>query len=281
LLMLQRRFCKLRSKHKQESGLLKNIIFNALKPGYFKTMLLKVVKRFEKNTSMEARRWALKNSKKTISDFCCSLDKDLWDESQRVCESLSREAAQILSKIPFNLGGGGAHPLLYFLVRRLKPKVIIETGVAAGWSSAAILSAIEKNSFGKLYSSDFPYFRIDEPEKYIGVLVKDSLKVNWQVDVRGDAVAVPYFQELIGADKIDFIHYDSDKSYSGREFVLDRLILQVSDTATLLVDDIQDNFQFRDFVEKKNLDYDVFEFEGKFIGLVSDIGLKLKRTTIE
>ena len=261
--------------------MLKNIIINALKPGYFKPMFLKLVKRFEKSASTEARRWALKNSNRKISDFCCSLDKDLWGESQRISELLSREAAEILRKIPFNLGGAGAHPLLYFLVRRLKPKVIIETGVAAGWSSAAILSAIDKNTFGKLYSSDFPYFRITEPEKYIGVLVKDRLKVNWHLDIRGDSVAVPYFQELVGPDKIDLIHYDSDKSYSGREFVLNRLVSQVSDNATLLVDDIQDNFQFRDFVRKLNLDYDIFEFEGKFIGLVSDIGLQRRRQSPE
>ena len=56
-----------------------------------------------------------------------------------------------------SLGGGGNFILLYFLTRKFN-KVVVETGVAAGWSSLAILGAFEKNGEGKLYSSDFPYF---------------------------------------------------------------------------------------------------------------------------
>jgi hypothetical protein len=35
----------------------------------------------------------------------------------------------------------------------------------AGFSSSAILTALKENGEGILYSSDFPYFRIKNPEK--------------------------------------------------------------------------------------------------------------------
>ena len=43
---------------------------------------------------------------------------------------------------------------LYYLCRILKPKNVIETGVAYGISSSYILQALEANKFGKLYSID-------------------------------------------------------------------------------------------------------------------------------
>ena len=54
--------------------------------------------------------------------------------------------------------GGSAHiDLLYDCVKILKPTNIIETGVAFGWSSLAILKAISENKNGKLISVDMPY----------------------------------------------------------------------------------------------------------------------------
>ena len=85
---------------------------------------------------------------------------------------LKNDANKILSEIQVDLGGGGNYYLLYFLVRKVNPKIVVETGVAAGWSSLSILRAFQKSGFGKLYSSDFPYFRLNKPEKYIGIVTQ-------------------------------------------------------------------------------------------------------------
>ena len=76
--------------------------------------------------------------------------------------------------------------LLYFLVRKFCPKIIVETGVAAGWTTLSILRALDKNQVGKLYSSDFPYFRLPDPEKFIGILVPKHYKENWCLYIKGD-----------------------------------------------------------------------------------------------
>jgi hypothetical protein len=45
---------------------------------------------------------------------------------------------------------------IYAVVRILKPRAMVETGVANGKSSALILRALERNGSGRLYSVDLP-----------------------------------------------------------------------------------------------------------------------------
>jgi predicted O-methyltransferase YrrM len=78
------------------------------------------------------------------------------------------QASKTLNSISHSLGGGGAYSLIYFHCRILKPKIAVETGVANGWSSFAILESLRKNGQGKLYLSDFPYFKLKDPEQFIG-----------------------------------------------------------------------------------------------------------------
>ena len=145
---------------------------------------------------------------------------------------------------------------------------IVETGVAAGWTSLAILRALQKNGQGKLYSSDFPYFRLENPEKYIGYLAKDeNNKNNWFLDIRGDDKALPEISKQIGDENIDLFHYDSDKSYSGRSSALKLIGSKLSSNTIIIFDDIQNNLHFKDYIEKNKLNFHVIEFGGKFLGI--------------
>ena len=167
-----------------------------------------------------------------------------------------------------SLGGRGNFILLYFLIRKFKLHNIVETGVAAGWSSLAILRALKKNGNGHLYSSDFPYFRLENPEKFIGYLAKNEInKNNWFLDIRGDDKALPEITKQIGNKNIDLFHYDSDKSYSGRSNALKLIGSKLSFKTIIIFDDIQNNLHFKDYVEKNNLNFHVIEFDGKFVGI--------------
>ena len=48
---------------------MKNIIANFFKKNYYLVILKKLLKRFEKNTSVEAKRWAVENKNQSIEDF--------------------------------------------------------------------------------------------------------------------------------------------------------------------------------------------------------------------
>src|SRR3712207_8827457 len=56
----------------------------------------------------------------------------------------------------------------------------------------------------------FPYFRIADPEKYVGYLVPDELKARWTLYTKGDRRNLP--QILRPGRTLDLVHYDSDKT---------------------------------------------------------------------
>ena len=64
-------------------------------------------------------------------------------------------------KVPFSLSFlaifRAEATTLYALCRKLKPDVVVETGVASGVSSSYILCALHENEHGQLYSIDVPW----------------------------------------------------------------------------------------------------------------------------
>jgi len=246
-------------------GVVKNIFCNFVKPTNTRVIFLKMMHHWRLENSEAALAWAKANVRST-DDYFKDLDRQIWEESLMVSREIALHAKEVFSNVQLDLGGGGAYPILYFLTRKMNSKTIIETGVAAGWSSLSILMAIERNANnGTLFSSDFPLFRYSNPENVIGILVPEKLKENWNLDIRGDAFALPQFiREIHG---IDIFHYDSEKSYRGRQRAWELVAKSLSNNAAVLFDDIQNNFHFRDLVEKIGVDYHVFEFQGKYIGL--------------
>lgn len=255
---------------------MKNIITNFFKKNYYLVILKKLLKRFEKNTSVAAKRWAIENKNQSIEDFFYSVDSELYEQVKIEIKSIEEFAENKISKLNLSFGGGGNYILLYFLIRKFNLINIVETGVAAGWTSLAILRALKKNGKGFLYSSDFPYFRLENPEKYIGYLAKDeSNKDNWFLDIRGDDIALPEIVKKLDNNTIDLFHYDSDKSYSGRVNALKILSSKINSKTIIIFDDIQNNLHFKEFVKKSSKDFCVYEFEGKFIGITGLNNLKI------
>src|ERR1700722_4553623 len=143
-----------------------NIAAASVKPRNFPVMVEKVLERFtdrSHNARPEAvKAWCMERAESWPA-FASALNPDLWTETQTVCEAIGRAAQAKIDQLGLDLGGPGHYPLLYFLTRHLRPRTVLETGVAAGWSSQAILTALRENAAGHLYSSDFPYFRLKDP----------------------------------------------------------------------------------------------------------------------
>ncbi len=246
------------------SSTLRNIARNALRPHYLPVMARKVAARLRPSHHDAAVQWASENAE-SLTDFGQRLDPELWAESEAWAAEFRVAARARLDAMAVPLGGGGQFQLVHFLVRHLRPMVVLETGVAAGWTSQAILSALEQNGQGTLYSSDFPYFRLDDPERYVGCLVDDALRSRWHLALNGDRANLVEFGPEMG--EIDFVHYDSDKSVEGRQFVMDAIAGRLRPGAVVVMDDIDDNTFFRDWVKRSNRSCRVFARGRKYVGL--------------
>ena len=148
-----------------------------------------------------------------------------------------------------DFGGQGHIFLLYCVCENIKALKVLETGVAYGWSSAAILSSISKRS-GKLISVDMPM--VGQTDYHlIGVAVNEELKDSWETVLRE-----PDRHGLNKAIKkhnysYDLAHYDSDKSYYGRKWSQLLIWKYLRKGGVFISDDIEDNSAFREFCSIK------------------------------
>ena len=241
----------------------------AVRPSEWRIVGRKLLNRLEPDHREEAEAWAAARAE-SLDEFVNGLAPDLWVETAAWAEEFAvgvraRRDAGELGSVP--MGGPGDYRLLYFLTRHLRPRVVFETGVAAGYTSAAALGAIERNGTGELFSSDLPYMGSAEAREQVGQVVEPRLRGGWNLALRGDRVNFAEFLPRI--DRIDLVHYDSDKSIAGRRWALEALAPKLTPSAVVVMDDIADNTFFRDWVATSDARSRVFHRGGRYyVGLL-------------
>lgn len=212
------------------------------------------------------------------------------DDAIQWCESLEKPEGQVLDTLgvqlgkrlsdvhadymkygevkaneaPVQMGGPGGLEVIYQIASHFKPSRAIETGVAYGWSSLAILLGM-RASGGKLFSVDMPYVNMNN-EPFVGTVVHPDLRKNWTLIRKADRQGIP---EALGILKtLDFVHYDSDKSYSGRHWAYPRLWAALELGGIFISDDIQDNIAFKEFCERLHTEPLIFKSDEKFVGVI-------------
>ena len=153
---------------------------------------------------------------------------------------------------------------LYCIIRKVRPEILVETGVCNGTSSAVILSALKKNCTGKLYSIDFPEvagMTYDHQTFWTGKggaaipgnttpgwIIPPELKANWELIIgKSDETLEPLLKKL---HEIDFFLHDSEHSYPCMMFEFNLAFHFLKKDGLLFSHDIHINKAFFDFVEK-------------------------------
>lgn len=142
------------------------------------------------------------------------------------------------------LGGPGNLELLYQLAEHVQAKRVIETGVAYGWSSLALLLSMAKRHDGTLVSTDMPY-ALPGSERYVGTVVPQELRSMWTLIDQPDREGLP--RALRRLPEFDLCHYDSDKSRDGRLWAYPQLWQGLRPGGVFVSDDIGDNTAFQEF----------------------------------
>jgi len=137
--------------------------------------------------------------------------------------------------------------VVYAVIRSIKPRVVVETGVQSGISSLYILRALQINGSGLLYSIDLPD---REPER-VGEVVPNNLRQNWHLFLGDSKVLLPkVFEEI--KTPIDIFLHDSLHTYEHMLFEYEYSLKHLGKRGTIASHDILCNNAFNDFTNKYN-----------------------------
>jgi predicted O-methyltransferase YrrM len=175
------------------------------------------------------------------------------------------EAEALAKRATVEMGGPGDLRLIYAAARLSDARRAVETGVAYGWSSLAMLAALSENGDGRLASVDMPYAKRDN-EPFVGIVVPDALRANWTLIRQPDRNGLQHAIARLGGT-IDLAHYDSDKTYYGRSFAYPLIWKALRSGGVFISDDIQDNMRFAEFVAEHGVGFAVTECAGKYVGI--------------
>jgi predicted O-methyltransferase YrrM len=92
----------------------------------------------------------------------------------------------------------------YLLVRAAKPRVVVDTGVLYGASSAHILAALARNGTGELHSIDLGVAADEPPHDFF---VPHDLKARWRLIIGDSRRVLPALLMRLG--RVDLFHHDS------------------------------------------------------------------------
>ena len=139
--------------------------------------------------------------------------------------------------------------ILFSIIRSTRPKIVVETGVSDGISTAFILEALRDNNYGKLYSIDVTskvYYRND---KKIGWFIPKELKERWVfVEGRSQDKLRPLLSRL---GEVDIFLHDSQHTYDTMKFEYECAWDFMKKSGFLLSDDVLLTNVFKEFSQDK------------------------------
>jgi predicted O-methyltransferase YrrM len=154
---------------------------------------------------------------------------------------------------------------LYWLVRKLKPKTVVQTGVCNGLSSAFMMLALVKNgSHGSLHVIDLPpvfeakdagwtvkgrVYGVVIPEgKSSGWMVPDAYRNRFEVWTGDAKVLLPKMIDKV--DSIDLFYHDSDHTYNHMMFEFREAKRKLKPGGLIVGDDVSWNASVWDFADQ-------------------------------
>jgi hypothetical protein len=216
-------------------------------------------------TRSEAQRWGGSLALTPRAALDSIFGPGSYDPVVDIHAAVMAEAEERVRQAGVALGGPANLELLYHLVVRLRARRVVETGVAYGWSSLAVLLAQRSIGGGELVSTDMPYPR-GRSEHLVGCAVPQWLRGSWKLLRWPDRPALPRALAAMGSS--DLVHYDSDKTYAGQSWAFPLIWKALRPGGVLIADDVHHQTAFRDFVNQLDAEPIVVDGGGKLIGII-------------
>ena len=154
---------------------------------------------------------------------------------------------------------------LYFLVRIIKPEIIVETGVHRGVSSLFMLQAMHENNKGILYSIDLPQAEYEHergvnprdttksvlPTEKIGVCITKNLRKRWNLILGDSRKELPKLLEDLST--IDIFLHDSKHTRDHMRWEYETAWPHIKNSGLLVSDDTNwSRGTFEEFAKNNN-----------------------------
>ena len=143
--------------------------------------------------------------------------------------------------------------LAYAACRALQPEAVLETGVAYGVTSAAVLAALQKNGKGALHSIDLPPLGSGAMPWLVGYVIPAELRERWRLHVGSSRRVMPRLLARRGLRVGVFIH-DSADSYGIQQLELRGVWPCLTPPFAVVVNGIHSTPAFTEFVDGKRLE---------------------------
>ena len=160
-----------------------------------------------------ARAFSLRDHAEHLCDVAMALSEAFGVSPEQYRTLASRVR---IPPAPDGSAWGGGSDILNLtgaIVLLRRPAIVIETGVAMGFSTAVILAAMADNDSGALHSIDLPPLQVDA-DTFVGEVVPDDLRGRWTLHAGPTRILLPGLARKLAP--IDLFVHDSDHSYAGQ-----------------------------------------------------------------
>jgi hypothetical protein len=174
------------------------------------------------------------------------VNTEFWTSWRKAMEELEAKGVRAgpASFKGWNDGDAGFVRAIWCLARHLRPRSVVETGVAHGVTSRFILEALERNGGGHLWCIDRPPIE-REWHGQIGIAVDRQLQHRWSYISGSSRRRLPGVLSQLG--EIDLFVHDSLHSERNVRFEMDQAWAVLRPGGALVVDDIDVNRGFESF----------------------------------
>jgi predicted O-methyltransferase YrrM len=145
-------------------------------------------------------------------------------------------------------GDEGLVRIAWCLARHLRPRVVVETGVARGLTSAALLRALARNGSGHLWSIDLPPLAEHELSQETGAAVTSRDAARWTLLCGSSRKLLPGL--IRSLETVDLFVHDSMHTGRNVDFELRQVWPALAEGGAALVDDVHRNATFGTFAHE-------------------------------
>lgn len=151
---------------------------------------------------------------------------------------------------------------IYLVTRILRPKVVVETGVQFGATSAYILLGMYHNATGYLHSIDLPWPGLpglDQPLG-IGYLVPNDLRSRWQLTLGDSKSVLPELLKMVRG--VDMFNHDSVHTPEFMTWEYRTVWPYLGRGGVLASHDIRRHTAFQDYCKRNSADFTLIYNQG-------------------